>query len=250
MKSKQDWSAYGDEDPFYGVLSEEKYKYNNINESGYAEFYKTGFDYVEETNSRIVAKYAQNISDMDILDFGCGVGRLALPFAQKSSGKVTGLDVAPGMIRIANDQKEIHQIENLVYHTYSGSEIPDLGTFDLVNSYIVIQHIEPAIGFSLIDQLCQKAKIGGIVHLQIPFEHNIPRLQYLKFYLKVHSNLYNRFTNLVKTGKFRRSPVMQMNYYSPEKLGAIFDKYTDVVHTEPTDHGGHLGNFYFFKRMK
>jgi len=250
MRSKQDWSAYGDEDPFYGVLSEEKYKYENLDESGYAEFYKTGFEYVEETNSRIMAKFGKDILDMNILDFGCGVGRLALPFAKKSAGQVTGLDVAPGMIKIANEQKAIHQIENLTYHAYSGMEIPELGKFDLVNSYIVIQHIEPAIGYSLIDQLCKRAKIGGIVHLQMPFGHNIPKLQYLKFYLKVNSNLYNRITNLIKTGKFRRSPVMQMNYYSPEKLNAIFNKYTDRVHTEPTDHGGHLGNFYFFKREK
>jgi len=250
MKSKKDWSAYGDEDPFYGVLSEEKYKYKNLDESGYAEFYKTGFQYVEETNNRIFTNLGQDISDKNILDFGCGVGRLALPFAKKSTGKVTGLDVAPGMVKIANEQKEIHQVRNLSYQVYSGSEIPDLGTFDLVNSYIVIQHIEPVIGFSLVDQLCKRAKIGGIVHLQIPFGHNIPKLQYMKFYLKVHSNLYNRLTNLAKTGKFRRSPVMQMNYYQPEKLGAIFDKYTDVVHTEATDHGGHLGNFYFFSRTR
>lgn len=250
MKSKLDWNTYGDEDPFYGVLSDEKYKYKNLDDSGYAEFYSTGLDYVAETDQRISSTFGRDISTMDILDFGCGVGRLALPFGQKTSGKVTGLDVSPGMIKIANEQKEIHQVENLNYHTYSGMEIPDLGKFDLVNSYIVIQHIEPHIGYSLVDQLCQRAKIGGIVHLQMPFEHNIPKLQYLKFYLKVHSNLYNRITNLIKTGKFRRSPVMQMNYYSPQKLRAIFDKYTDKVHIEATDHGGHLGNFYFFKRVK
>jgi ubiquinone/menaquinone biosynthesis C-methylase UbiE len=39
---------------------------------------------------------------MDILDFGWGMGRLALPYPKKSAGQVTGLDVAPGMIKIAN----------------------------------------------------------------------------------------------------------------------------------------------------
>lgn len=250
MKSKQDWKTYGDEDPFYGVLSDEKYKYKNLDDSGYAEFYRTGREYVVETGHRISATFGRDITKMDVLDFGCGVGRLALPFAQKTSGNVTGLDVAPGMIKIANEQKDIHQVNNLTYHTYSGREIPDLGKFDLVNSYIVIQHIEPLIGYSLINQLCQRTKVGGIIHLQMPFSHNIPKLQYLKFYLKVHSNLYNRVTNLMKTGKFRRSPVMQMNYYDPAKLSLIFDKYTDKVHTESTDHGGHLGSFYFFERVK
>ncbi|KEO73628.1 class I SAM-dependent methyltransferase [Anditalea andensis] len=250
MKSKQDWKTFGDEDPFYGVLSEERYKYKNFNKNGRAEFYKTGYQYVEELKSRIESKFGHGILDMDVLDFGCGVGRLTLPFAQQTTGKVIGLDVSPGMIKIADEQRDIHKFKNLTYHAYSGIDIPNFGTFDLVNSYIVIQHIEPSIGYPLIDQLCKMAKIGGIVHLQMPYGHNIPILKYLKFYLKVHSDFYNRFTNMVKTGSFTRTPVMQMNYYSSDSLESIFKKYTDIVHKEPTDHGGHLGNFYYFKRIK
>lgn len=250
MKSKQDWKAYGDIDPYYGVLSDEKYKKDNLTEEGFKEFFESGHQYVRETQSRIYQNFADSIAEMDILDFGCGVGRLAIPFAQNTVGKVVGLDVAPGMISIAKSKQKELEINNLQFIHYSGDKIPPIGSFDLVNSYIVIQHIEPDFGYPLVEQLCELVKVGGFVHLQIPFGHNIPTLKYFKFYLKVNNDLYNKFTNWVKGGKFERTPVMQMNYYKREKLEQIFSKYTDQVYMEATDHGGHLGNFYFFKRTK
>jgi SAM-dependent methyltransferase len=250
MKSKQDWSKYGEMDPYYGVLSDNKYKKDNLTESGFSEFFETGNQYVRETQSRIYQQYADSIAEMDILDFGCGVGRLAIPFAQNTVKKVVGLDVSPGMISIAQAKQKQLELNNLQYVSYSGENIPNIGPFDLVNSYIVIQHIEPEFGYPLIEQLCEQAKVGGYVHLQIPYGHQLPLISYLKFYLKVNNDFYNKFSNWAKGEGFQRTPVMQMNYYKQEKLEEIFSKYTDKVHKEPTDHGGHLGNFYYFKRTK
>lgn len=250
MKSKQDWSEYGEIDPYYGVLSDEKYKKGNLTEDGFKEFFETGKQYVTETQSRIYQQFADSIAEMNILDFGCGVGRLAIPFAENTIGKVVGLDVSPGMISIAQSKQKQLELQNLTFVHYSGEKVPRIGPFDLVNSYIVIQHIEPEYGYPLIQQLCELVKVGGYVHLQIPYGHQLPLLSYLKFYLKVNNNLYNKFSNLLKGGGFKRTPVMQMNYYKQEKLEELFSKYTDKVHKEATDHGGHLGNFYFFKRTK
>lgn len=250
MKSKKDWSTYGEVDPYYGVLSEDKYKKENLTEDDFEEFFETGNQYVRETQSRIYQKFGDSISEMDILDFGCGVGRLAIPFAQNTIGKVVGLDVSSGMIDIAMTKQKQLKLKNLHFIQYSGDKIPSIGSFDLINSYIVIQHIEPTYGYPLIKQLCELVKMGGFVHLQIPYGHQIPTLKYLKFYLKVNNDFYNKFSNWLKGRKFQRTPVMQMNYYKKEKLEMIFHQFTDTVFTEATDHGGHLGNFYFFKRTK
>ncbi|WP_246539149.1 methyltransferase domain-containing protein [Litoribacter ruber] len=250
FKSFQDWNTYGDSDPFFGVLSSEKFKVQNLTEKALEEFYSSGVEYVDETIERISTCFDASLSELDILDFGCGVGRLAVPFAKRTSKEVIGLDISEGMVNQAKILSQKQKLDNINFIAYSGLQIPEIGQFDLVNSYIVIQHIEKQIGFDLIDQLCQKAKIGGYVQLQIPFGHNIQFWTYLKFSMKVHSGFYNKLTNLIKHGKFQREPVMQMNYYKEEKLRVLFSKYADKVHTFPTDHGGHLGNIYLFQRVR
>ncbi len=250
MKSKEDWIIYGKSDPFYGVLSDHKYKRENISQSVLDEFYQSGKEYVSQTRNRLIKSFGIDIDKFSIMDFGCGVGRLTLPFAQATKFKVVGIDIAKGMLDIARENANRNQIKNLTFVEYQGDLLPDLGQFDLVNSYIVLQHIEVKIGYQLIDQLCMSTKIEGFTQLHITTGHRIPFFKRLKFYLKVHSELYNRFVNLLKEGRFVKSPIMQMNIYNSKILEGIFSKYTDSIHQELTDHGGYLGAIFYFKRER
>jgi SAM-dependent methyltransferase len=90
------------------------------------------------------------------LDFGCGVGRLAEPMA-KYADQVTGVDISPGMLELARKRnKGVTYVE----------AIPE-GPFDWINSFIVFQHITPARGEAIIEELLSKLAPGGAISLQV-----------------------------------------------------------------------------------
>lgn len=74
------------------------------------------------------------------LEIGCGVGRMTR-WAAEAFAEVHAVDVAPGMIRQAEER--LRDCPNVTLHLGSGYDLsfaPD-ASFDLVFSYIVFQHI-------------------------------------------------------------------------------------------------------------
>jgi SAM-dependent methyltransferase len=90
------------------------------------------------------------------LDFGCGVGRLAEAMTDYAD-EVTGLDISPGMLALARERGGKAQYVD----TLPG------GAFDWINSFIVLQHIEPSRGMVILEDLLSQLAPGGFVSLQL-----------------------------------------------------------------------------------
>lgn len=248
LSSIKNWKSFGRQNPYYGVLSEEKYKSANITDKELEEFFASGESFVQETEEKILAQFGQSLADCSILDFGCGVGRLVIPFARLSHKEVLGLDVSEDIIKKGNEHKDITNISNLELMSFDGIRIPELQQFDFINSYIVFQHIEPSLGFSLLEQLLQVLKEGGIMQVQITFGHALPFFTYWNFFLRGKFSPYNYLYSFLKNRKLEAEPVMQMNHYSPQKLFDLFSQYSPCLQVEFTNHGGHLGAFYRLRK--
>ncbi|MEX2592999.1 MAG: class I SAM-dependent methyltransferase [Anditalea sp.] len=248
LSSIKNWKKLGKQDPYYGVLSEEKFRTKNITEEDMKEFFSSGELYVKETENRIKGLFDQSLADCTILDFGCGVGRLVIPFAKLSSKNVVGLDVSSDIIEKAKAHKSALNIHNLEVRSFDGINLPDLPKFDFINSYIVFQHIETSLGFPLLHQLFQKLKKGGVLQVQITYGHALPKATYWNFFLRGKFSLYNFLYSSLKNRRFGSEAVMQMNHYSPQKLFNLFSRYSKSVQVEFTDHGGHLGAYYIMRK--
>lgn len=242
------WKQFGKEDPYYGVLSDQKYKAENISSEGLNEFFETGRVYVQETLKRINKLYDQDLSTSAILDFGCGVGRLAIPFSFVTNKKTVGIDVSPEIL----EKAETHAIEigaeNVEFLLSEGKTLPEIGKFDFINSYIVLQHIETEIGLSIIQQLLDKLEIGGIMQIQATYGNNWPKIKYFHYFLRANYSLYNFVYSSLKNRSLKAEPMMQMNPYEPKVLFRLFSKYSNDIHVSLTDHTGFLGASYMFKR--
>jgi SAM-dependent methyltransferase len=248
LSSIKDWKKMGRQDPYYGVLSDEKFRLRNVTGEDLKELFSSGEQYVKDSENRIKQIFGQSLADRSILDFGCGVGRLVIPFAQHSSKNVVGVDVSPDIIEKAKARKSELGIHNLELLAYDGIKLPNLSQFDFINSYIVFQHIETSLGFSLLGQLLERLKPGGILQVQITYGHDLPKFTYWNFLLRGNLPIYNCFYSFLKNRKLRADAVMQMNYYPPEKLFHLFSKYSKSVQVEFTNHGGHLGAFYIMRK--
>ncbi len=182
-----------------------------------------------------------------MLDFGCGVGRMSVAFAQ-SAEEVVGVDVSPSMLEEARANLERPGIDNVRLELTDGLVLPFDEQFDLVYSYIVLQHVPPERGLALLKQLLRAVSPGGIGALQLTYS----RTKYAHRDGAVHESRawrsikrsFKRFSRLIR-GK--RQPLMEMNSYD---LNQVFFCLQSAgigdVHVEFTDHGGYLGVFICF----
>lgn len=250
MKTKtvDTWKHFGKEDPYYGVLSDPKYKSDKITDKGLSEFFATGETYVMETLQRIEKLYGSDLSKAAILDFGCGVGRLAIPFSFVTENKTVGIDVSPEILEKAKAHAIEMGAENVKFLLSEGRTLPKTGKFDFINSYIVFQHIETKAGMAIIQQLLDRLEVGGIMQIQATYGNNWPKIKYYHYYLRANYSLYNFVYSCLKNRSLKAEPMMQMNPYDPKELFSLFSKYSNDIHVELTDHTGFLGASYLFKR--
>jgi len=97
--------------------------------------------------SQQVAEYAEKMLRLvgfapgqSYLDFGCGNGAAAIHLASKLGLKVTGIDVDPAQIEVAQARSD--QNKNARFLTADGTKLPfDDSEFDFVATHMVTHHI-------------------------------------------------------------------------------------------------------------
>ena len=89
----------------------------------------------------LIDKYIKINENVDVLDVGCGAGKWSILFAKKHFN-VTGIDFSKQMIELAKKNVTLNGLRNIKFYVMNvvNLYLPD-GTFDLVNSVTVLQHI-------------------------------------------------------------------------------------------------------------
>ena len=172
MGTDSEWECWGQRDPYFGVLAHPKFRRDQLDGRRPREFLATGrahADYVLGTCRRQIDR---EFAPARILDFGCGVGRVLIPFAAVATEAV-GLDISPAMLAEAARNCTEAGVTN-VRLLPSDDELSALGgSFDLVHSCIVLQHIEPTRGRAIFKRLVERVVPGGIAALQVTFAWDI-----------------------------------------------------------------------------
>ena len=96
-----------------------------------------------------------------VLDFGCGVGRMLLPLAARCQ-RAVGVDVSESMLAEAGEHCRRRGLSNVDLVRSDGDDLSSLGTFDLVHSFIVFQHISPDRGEATLRELGRVLNPGGV----------------------------------------------------------------------------------------
>jgi 2-polyprenyl-3-methyl-5-hydroxy-6-metoxy-1,4-benzoquinol methylase len=180
----KDWETWGRTDPYFGVISSDKYRRENMSEEVRAEFFRSGEVHVAEVLSRIRNHFESGFSPLSTLDFGCGVGRLVIALARHTK-RVVGVDVSEAMIEEARRNCARAAVANADF-VKSDDDLSEVSTtFDLVHTFIVLQHIPWSRGRRLMQRLSEQVNEGGYFCAQFlisctasPLKRNLVRLRY------------------------------------------------------------------------
>lgn len=216
MGTDRDWEAWGASDPYYGVYSHARFRVGALDEAARAEFFASGETHVSRTLEQIALGHGAVFTPDSVLDFGCGVGRLVVPFARRAACTV-GVDVSPSMLDECRRNCETLGVSGVEWVLSDDhlSRVP--GSFDLVHSHIVLQHIAPRRGRLLIDALAARVSPGGVLAIQFLSECHAPPLIRALTQLRYVFPPANWLRNLSRARPLRE-PAMQLHVYPAESV--------------------------------
>lgn len=256
-----EWEKWGSRDPYFGVLTHERFRSSAMTASDYNDFFASGRDHVAGVLATCRRFYGATFEPARVLDFGCGVGRVLIPFADVCE-HVVGTDVSESMLSEARRNCARFGTVNATL-VRSDDRLDGVeGPFDLVHSTIVLQHIQSDRGLDIIDRLVGLIAPGGIAAIHVTYGRDYGECRYGQPIPPAPPappappTFARRVRTMVR--QFVRGPaqaaapapvrppggdpVMMMYHYDLSRIAYIFHAAGAAeFHAVFSDHGGELG---------
>jgi SAM-dependent methyltransferase len=232
MGTDAHWEQWGANDPYFGVLSDERYRAGSITEGARADFFASGEGHVERIIHDARQLVGDDFSPRSALDFGCGVGRLVIPLAQRMS-KVVGVDVSPSMLALAERNCAECGLDNVVFALSDDvlSRVP--GSFDLVHSTLVLQHISWRRGRMILQVLAEHVASGGCLAVQFLVGHESPPFVRALVRLRYAFPPANWLRNILRRRPLLEPP-MQLHIYDADTVKRDLQGFVCTTSEVPT----------------
>lgn len=163
---KEQWTALGRSEPYWSVLSDERFRMKKIGENA-AEFYASGAD-----SDRIIDIFCQRTQVAPprgtCLELGCGVGRVTRFLARRFE-HVVGVDISEGNLQLAQKYLGEERVENVnLVLLRELRQLEEIAEFDFFYSILVLQHNPPPMVARMLRIILKKLRSGGGFLFQVP----------------------------------------------------------------------------------
>jgi SAM-dependent methyltransferase len=241
------WEEWGRRDPYFGVITDPKFRRSQLDPAALGEFFESGRNHVDYVMQAIHRDIDPTFAPRAVLDFGCGVGRTLLSFAALAD-HVVGVDVSQSMLQEAARNCHSQKLTNVQLVCCDDSLAGLTGTYDLIHSFIVFQHIPCERGRNIFTRLLQYLSAAGVGAIHFT---------YSKSDFAATEGLPPNVPESVATERLATlspalpnvDPEMQMNPYNLNEIFFILQRAgIHRVRADYTDHGGELGVFLFFQK--
>src|SRR5262245_47374106 len=108
----------------------------------------------------IEAGLVRGFAPVSMLEYGCGLGRLAIPLSRRP-GSVTAIDRSPSMLEAARREAERRGAGHIAFEA-PGAFRANSRNFDLIVCYHVLQRLPRPESLSLVQELAARLSPGGV----------------------------------------------------------------------------------------
>jgi ubiquinone/menaquinone biosynthesis C-methylase UbiE len=163
-KHRRAWEELGRVDPLWAVLTTPEHRHGRWDPSAFLA-----------SGQREVAAIMTAADQLGlpgrrdtVLDFGCGVGRLARAF-RSYFASYTGVDISEPMLLKAREWHREYTSCSFVLNTTADLSLFGSGSFDLVHSKYVLQHLpSQRLVVTYVEELLRVLGPSGLLVFQIP----------------------------------------------------------------------------------
>lgn len=245
----RDWEELGKTDPYWAVVSRPQFRRGVLDDSALNDFFLTGREHVDHVLTVLRQNFRSDFKPSHALDFGCGVGRLVIPFSRYSDF-VTGIDISPTMLAEAVRNAKQQNAENVEFLRTEELDSMAAESVDMIHSFIVFQHIPPSRGEVLLKKLLGKLKPGGLGAVHLTIGRNAPLAKRVVASMRRQSGLVNKACNVLQRRPISE-PTMHMYQYSVKNIVATLRAAScEQILSEFVVHIDHLGAMFFFEKRQ
>jgi len=214
-----EWEKWGRSDPYYGVTTSSEYLGQHLSDKNWNEFFQSGVELTKVVFPIIEKHFRENWTPKVAVDFGCGVGRLAIPLAKRCQ-RVIGIDVSEAMLRETRANAEKTGTANIEFIKGDDGLTLLSKPFDYFQSFHVFQHIPVTRGMRILQQLVTHLQPEGVGIVHVPFLDSANRSHKMINWMQANMPFIHGVVNILKRRPWGW-PVMQMNVYSVNALLAM-----------------------------
>jgi SAM-dependent methyltransferase len=203
---------------------------DGLDEAAREGFFEVGRKNIAGLAARIEAHTGTTLEGRRALDFGCGVGRMSLPLAERCE-HVYGLDVSPAVLREADSTAKEMNVGNVEW--LAADRLAELdGQYDLVISMFVLQHIPSREGERIFATLLHGLRPGGVGAIHVTLRPSRPLSGLFRWTRK--SSGPSRNPLQILRGLNWSYPYMLMHSYSLNTLARVLaDAGVSEWHAKP-----------------
>jgi SAM-dependent methyltransferase len=228
---EEQWTELGNTEPYWSVLTEEKYKMDKIGDN--IDAFNLSGQAVIDLLSLLSKRNTTMLPTDSCFELGCGTGRITR-YLSENFDYVYAADVSPGNLKLCRnylDSLAITNVDTILIKKLE--EIKNLVEFSVFISIIVLQHNPPPVQYYLLQQILSKIKSGGICLFQTPTfksDYHFSIKDYLcteKMVMDSHCLPMRFIMELLKKNSFSVLEVIKDNY-----TGSEFHSYTFFARKE------------------
>lgn len=246
MGTDRDWEKWGLVDPYFGVCSFERFHTGCMSEEDRVAFFSSGEAHIKGVLQRITENFGDAFIPQSALDFGCGVGRLLIPLARQVN-RAAGVDVSQSMLAEAKRNCLITNIQNVDLFESDDNLSHVTGTFDLVHSHIVLQHIPWRRGRAILRTLATRVAPGGYLAVQVLTNYRGSQIVRGLAKLRYALPPANWLRNLLKKRPIFQ-PAMQMHVYDLDAVLSDLESGGFHCHYDEMNYQGFTSTFIYARR--
>ncbi len=155
------------EEIYWSVLTETNWN-RALTPADRRAFVQTGASYCERILAQFQALTGRPVHDLRCLDFGCGVGRLAIHFAQRV-GEVCAVDFSEAHLAELQENARLFGCADKIsqWPLRLPADLHDVPPADLVYSLVALQHNTPPVIAFLLRSLLDHVRPGGLAFLHV-----------------------------------------------------------------------------------
>lgn len=163
--ARRTWSRLGEQEPFWSVMTDPAYRAAVLDEGAQARFFETGAEDVVAFTAACARNGIPLDRDGQVIDFGCGVGRLGVHLARQF-GDYLGVDISPA--HLAEAATRLATVTARADFRLLDDFLAGDDACACVFSVLVLQHNAPPVMAELLRVLIARLRPGGVGYLQIP----------------------------------------------------------------------------------
>jgi trans-aconitate methyltransferase len=235
------WIRLGRDDPYLkSVRTLDPYKLDPGLPKGEHAYFASGQRYVKDLLDAIARHIDPRFRPRQAVDFGCSVGRVAVPLA-KVCESVVGLDVSREALEEAERNASRFGVSNARWLPSDDDLTQIDAPVDLFHSYNVLQHLPVPRGLRILRRALALLGPRGIIAVHVPYADRASRLRRAVNWAQAQIPGVNQLANVAR-GRPYGYPHMLMSAYDLTTLLSIFrERGCHDAHCKFIDQGRYPG---------